>query len=101
MQDEHKQRLFTLIGAIPKGKVAAYGQLANLAGLPRQARAVGRLLKELPKGSALPWYRVVNSQGKISFPCGSKKYIEQKEHLELEGIVFIKDKINMRIFQWD
>ncbi|KAF7764589.1 methylated-DNA-protein-cysteine methyltransferase related protein [Pseudoalteromonas citrea] len=100
MQDEHKQRLFTLIGGIPAGKVAAYGQLADLAGLPRQARAVGRLLKELPKSSTLPWYRVVNSQGKISFPYGSQKYTEQKTRLQMEGVIFIKDKINMRVYQW-
>jgi methylated-DNA-protein-cysteine methyltransferase-like protein len=100
MQEEYKERLFTLIAGIPEGKVAAYGQLAYLAGLPRHARAVGRLLKDLPNGSKLPWYRVVNSQGMISFPFGSDKYIEQKKRLELEGIVFIKEKINMRVHQW-
>ncbi|MBQ4849697.1 MGMT family protein [Pseudoalteromonas sp. MMG012] len=100
MEDEHKQLLFTLIGSVPSGKVVAYGQLANLAGLPRQARAVGRLLKNLPEGTTLPWHRVVNSQGKISFPAGSEKFNEQKGRLQEEGIVFKNDKINMTEFQW-
>ena len=94
MLKDDKERLFTLIAAIPPG------QVASMAGLPRQARAVGRLLKHLPKDSRLPWHRVINSQGKISFPADSEQYTKQKMRLEAEGVIFVNDKVNMRVFNW-
>ncbi|MBD1584043.1 MGMT family protein [Pseudoalteromonas sp. S16_S37] len=100
IDEEFKARIYTLIGSIPKGNVAAYGQLAKLAGFQNQSRAVGRLLKNLPAGSTLPWHRVINSQGKISFPVGSEKYQQQRILLEEEGITFRNDKISLKTYQW-
>ncbi|BBN83293.1 methylated-DNA--protein-cysteine methyltransferase [Pseudoalteromonas sp. A25] len=97
---EFKARVYTLIGAIPQGKVAAYGQLAKLAGAENQSRAVGRLLKCLPPESSLPWHRVVNSQGKISFDENSEKYQQQRKLLEAEGIQFKNNKVNLKTYQW-
>ena len=65
-QIDPAQRIWQVVAMIPKGKVASYGQLARLAGMPRHARLVGRTLSNLPKGSKLPWHRVVNSQLHIS-----------------------------------
>ena len=93
--------IYTIIASIPKGCVASYGQVAALAGYPNNARLVGRLLKEMPKGSTIPWYRVVNSQGKISFPEGSDKYQEQRQKLLLEGVNFKNNKVNMRECRWE
>ena len=93
--------IYTIICAIPEGKVASYGQVAKLAGYPNNSRLVGRLLKVMPEGSSIPWHRVVNSQGKISFPEGSNKHLEQRQKLLSEGVTFNKDKINMRLHQWD
>ena len=99
-RDEFHTKLFTLIGAIPTGKVAAYGQLAALAGAPNQSRAVGRLLKNLPNDSTLPWHRVINSQGKISFPEGTEKHLQQRRLLEAEGISFKHNKVQLKTYQW-
>ncbi|MAD03626.1 MAG: cysteine methyltransferase [Pseudoalteromonas sp.] len=93
--------IYTIICAIPEGKVASYGQVAKLAGYPNNSRLVGRLLKLMPEGSSIPWHRVVNSQGKISFPEGSCKHLEQRQKLLSEGVTFNKTKINMRLHQWD
>lgn len=100
MQDDFELKVHTIIGAIPFGHVATYGQIAKLAGQGNYARKVGNILKTLPKETKLPWYRVINSQGKISFPIDSSKFIEQKERLENEGIFFCKNKISLKKFQW-
>lgn len=90
---------------IPFGKVACYGQIADLAGLPGRARLVGRALGKVPDGGVnaqpVPWYRVINSQGKISFPIDSENFILQKKLLQDEGIVVIGSRINLKIFKWN
>lgn len=93
--------IFTVIASIPSGCVASYGQVAALAGYPNNARLVGRLLKKMPKDSTIPWHRVVNSQGKISFPEGSDRYQEQRQKLLLEGVSFKKNKVNIRECRWE
>ena len=80
-----KQRLYSIIQQIPKGCVATYGQVAELAGLPGCARMVGRTLSQLPSGSQLPWHRVIAASGKISLPENSDSFIEQKQRLADEG----------------
>ena len=92
--------IYTIIANIPAGFVASYGQVATLAGYPQNSRLVGRLLKQMPDDSVIPWHRVVNSQGKISFPVGSDKYQEQRQKLLLEGVSFKNDKVNMRECRW-
>lgn len=81
------------IQQIPYGHTMSYGHIARLAGYPNHARQVGRTLKHLPKDTQLPWHRVVNSQGKISFPFNSEAYNLQSERLYEEGVPLIKGKI--------
>lgn len=76
---------------IPRGRVASYGQIAALAGMPRHARLVGRTLRELPEGSKLPWHRVVNATLRISMRPGGTS--EQRRRLEAEGIEFVGEKV--------
>ena len=97
---EQRQRLWTLIGSIPAGQVATYGQLAELAGLPGYARFVGRVLKQLPEDSKLPWFRVLNASGKISFPVDSERYRTQRQRLEDEGIQFRGQRIALKTYRW-
>ena len=99
MQDQTRERLFQVIFSIPKGKVATYGQIAELAGLPRAARLVGNTLKNLPKNSKLPWHRVINASGKISLPMDGNGKV-QKQRLEKEGVVFLQGKVNLRHYLW-
>ncbi|MBT8146233.1 MAG: MGMT family protein, partial [Gammaproteobacteria bacterium] len=59
------------------------------------------VLKKLPGGSGLPWHRVINSSGRISFPHGSEQYQRQKQLLEAEGVVFVKGRLSLRSFGID
>ena len=95
-----KERILQTIALIPKGKVCTYGKVAEYAGAQRRARLVGTILKQLPAGSRIPWHRVINSQGKISFPEGSDKHQEQLQRLEKEGITPLKGRINLKIHLW-
>ena len=76
-----------VIRRIPRGRVAAYGQVAALAGAPRNARQVGHMLKEGLCAGGAPWHRVLGASGKISLPA-SGGGDEQRRQLEAEGVVF-------------
>ena len=95
-----KERIWQVVHLIPRGKVASYGQVAKLAGLPGYARYVGYTMKILPQGTKLPWYRVVNSQSRISFAVGTSQYLRQRDLLEEDGVVFIKGRFPMKKYQW-
>ena len=89
-----------MVAQIPNGRVATYGQIAALAGMPRHARVVGRTLGNLPKGTRLPWHRVLNAAGRISRRGGSGE-TEQRRRLEREGIEFIGERVPLKQFRWD
>ncbi|HIG42811.1 MAG: MGMT family protein [bacterium] len=91
-----KHQVWQIVHAIPRGRVATYGQIARLAGMPQQSRLVGRILSRLPKGTQLPWHRVINSQGRISNPNPER----QKERLERDGVVLLKGRVSLKIYQW-
>ncbi|WP_220465383.1 MGMT family protein [Colwellia sp. BRX10-3] len=97
-------KIWQAVQAIPLGKVACYGQIADLAGLPGRARLVGKALGAVPKngwrGQEVPWFRVVNSQGKISFAPGSDHFDRQRDLLQDEQVVVIGARIKLQIFQW-
>lgn len=100
MNIDKETLIYTVIASIPKGNVASYGQVAAIAGYPQNARLVGRLLKLMPHDSSIPWHRVVNSQGKISFPIGSAQYQTQRQKLLSEGVTFKNERVKMRSHQW-
>lgn len=94
------RRIATMVKKIPRGKVATYGQIAALAGNPRDARAVGWVLNSSWKSEKLPWQRVINREGKISLKPG-EGYELQKALLEREGVQFdFRDRIDLTRFQW-
>jgi len=96
-----EQRIWQVVASIPPGKVASYGQVAQLAGLGRGARLVGRTLHNLPRGTRLPWHRVINAAGRISLPAESQGHDLQKQRLEEEGVLFnVSGKINLSRFGW-
>ncbi len=101
MKNDKAAKLLATVRRIPKGKVATYGQIAKLSGLPRNARQVGTVLKNLPEDSNVPWHRVVNSQGKIS-DRGDGVFVGlQRQMLEAEGIDFSNnDKLDLTMHQW-
>lgn len=81
---EFEESLYSVLATLPEGKVISYGQLAKLCGYPNYARQVGKTLSKLPKESRLPWFRVVNSQGKISL--SGDAFLRQKQRLQAQGI---------------
>jgi len=98
------QRIWQTVQAIPYGQVACYGQIADLAGLPGKARLVGKALGKVPdngwKGARVPWYRVINSQGKISFPPASDFFLQQRTLLQAEQVVILGSRVKLKDFQW-
>jgi methylated-DNA-protein-cysteine methyltransferase-like protein len=82
------ERIYAVIKRIPKGKVATYGQVAKLAGLPRHARQVGFALAALPEGAKVPWQRVVNAGGKVSAREHPNSELRQRALLEREKVAF-------------
>ncbi|MGF1710190.1 MGMT family protein [Vibrio kagoshimensis] len=92
-------QIFAVIHQIPQGKVTTYGDVARFAGFPGYARHVGKALGNLPKGSKLPWFRVINSKGELSLV--GESFERQKSALEREGIeVSEKGKVKLRIYKW-
>lgn len=95
------RRIWDRVREIPPGSVANYGQIAELAGIPRGARQVGYALRQLPHGTDVPWHRVVNASGGISLPADSAGFKEQKRRLAEEGVVVIAGKVRLREFRWE
>lgn len=88
--------LYLTMAQIPEGKVVAYGQLAEMAGLGRAARWVGRTLSQLPDGSSLPWHRVLGAGGRLSLPAGSVSGDEQRARLRAEGVTIRNNRVDMQ-----
>jgi len=99
-RDERYARIWATISDVPQGTVASYGQIAEIAGIPRGARQVGTALRHLPKGSDVPWHRIIQSAGTIAFPKGSRAYREQKKRLEAEGVPVLAGRVDMRKYRW-
>jgi len=95
------QRIWQVVAAIPEGKVATYGAVAQKAGLTRAARRVGRALRGLPPETRIPWHRVINARGRISLPTGSTAHNTQRQRLEAEGVCFRSNgSIDLTRFGW-
>jgi methylated-DNA-protein-cysteine methyltransferase-like protein len=93
--------IYEVIARIPPRRVATYGQIAELAGIPGQARRVGYALSALPADSSIPWHRVINAKGMISSRSGSGPDKLQRRLLQQEGIVFdSSSRIDLTRFQW-
>ena len=94
-------RIYRVVSRIPRGRVATYGQVADLAELPGCARQVGYALHALADDSDLPWQRVVNARGEISLR--RERGIEpiQQQLLEAEGIEFdVRGCLDLSRVQW-
>ena len=94
------QRICETIRGIPQGRIASYGQIADIAGVPRGARQVGFTLRQLPEGHTLPWHRVVQASGKIAFDKDSLQFEEQRNRLMMEGVSVLSGRIDMYKYRW-
>ncbi|MEN5060928.1 MGMT family protein [Luteimonas sp. TWI1416] len=93
--DSHPHaRIADAIRAVPAGRVAGYGHIARRAGLPGRARLVARVLRD-HDGPALPWHRIVRSDGRIAFPEGSPGFEAQVRLLRAEGVAVVRGRVRM------
>jgi len=95
-------RIYSIVSQIPSGKVATYGQIAELAQLYGQARLVGYALRRLDPRSPVPWHRVINAKGEISYSALRRgNDYQQRSLLEAEGIEFNRQgKVDLRVYLW-
>ena len=104
-KQHYYEQVWALVRQIPRGRVATYGQITKMLPQPEgaseedyqmsAARWVGMAMSACP--GDVPWQRVINSQGKISFRAEAAK---QKELLQAEGILFLKDRLDLQEYQW-
>ena len=96
------QRIYRVVRRIPRGKVATYGQIAELAGMPRAARQVGYALAALSDvGTRVPWHRVLNARGEISARSAPEFEGLQRHLLEREGVKFdANGRLSLARYQW-
>ena len=95
------QRIYAAVRRVPPGRVATYGQIAALAGLPGHARQVGYALHALKSGSGVPWHRIINAQGTISLRTEFGGHQIQREMLEEEGVEFDhRGRVSLRDHGW-
>jgi methylated-DNA-protein-cysteine methyltransferase-like protein len=95
------RRIHDVLRRIPRGRVATYGQVAELAGLPRQPRLVGYVLNALPPDTPLPWHRVVNAKGEVSprrDGLGGEQI--QRQLLSREGVRFRDGRLSLERYRW-
>jgi methylated-DNA-protein-cysteine methyltransferase-like protein len=99
-RETRMRRIWETIQDIPRGSVANYGQVAEIAGIPRGARQVGYALRHSPKDLELPWHRVITSSGKSAFDPNSRAYRSQRDRLADEGVVMLRGKVDMQKYRW-
>lgn len=99
------ERIRLTVACVPHGRVATYGQIAVIAcGTVRGARTVGWALHGLTEGQArvIPWWRIINAQGRISTSCREHSAARQRLLLEAEGVEFdASDRIPLDVYGWE
>lgn len=95
------RRIYAVVSRIPRGRVATYGQIATVAGLPRHARLVGYALNILPPDTRVPWFRVLNARGKVSPRTNALGHEELQAHLlRREGVRFVDEAVPLDRYGW-
>jgi len=94
------RRLWETIADIPAGCVASYGQVAEIAGIPRGARQVGYALRHAPEDLNLPWHRVITATGKSAFDRGSRAFRLQRDLLAEDGVPMLDGRVDMDRYRW-
>ena len=104
-----REQVYCIVRQVPAGAVTTYGQIGAMIPRPPgvsppeyarvRARWVGRAMRHAPDD--VPWHRVINSQGRISLPAGSRPAAIQRMRLEIEGVEFGRDgRVDLGRFGW-
>lgn len=96
--DNPTKRIYEAVKKIPKGSVATYGQIAELAGNKGMARAVGNALHKNPDPDNIPCYRVVNSKGELSGAFAFGGANRQENLLKADGIEVVNGKVDLKVY---
>jgi methylated-DNA-protein-cysteine methyltransferase related protein len=95
------ERIYRIVRRIPAGRVATYGQVAEMAGLPGHARQVGYALHALQSESTVPWHRVLNARGEISLRSWGDNHLLQRLLLQKEKIRPDRNgRIDLERYRW-
>ena len=96
--DSPTRRIYEAVKKIPRGKVATYGQVAEMAGNKKMARAVGNALHKNPDPEKIPCYRVVNAKGELAgeFAFGGEG--AQARLLQADGIAVVDGRVDLKIY---
>ena len=100
---ERYSKIYTVVAAIPVGKVCTYGQVAEMAELPRAARQVGYALAALKgKNHQIPWWRVINAKGEVSLRSeAGERENQQQRLLEAEAVAFdLNGRVDLAVYRW-
>lgn len=93
------QKVYQITKTIPRGKVAAYGQIAKMLGNKKAARAVGNALHKNPNAPIIPCHRVVSSKGYLASSFGDGGLVIQLKRLKDEGIIIKKKRVDLKKYQ--
>ena len=99
-RETRMRRIWETIRDIPEGTVASYGQVAEVAGIPRGARQVAYALRHSPRELELPWHRILRSSGKSAFEPDSRHFRMQCKRLVEEGVAVLNGKVDMKRYRW-
>jgi methylated-DNA-protein-cysteine methyltransferase-like protein len=100
LREQRIAAVIAVVREVPRGRVTTYGAVAARAGMPRQARLVGKVLAALPANSGVPWHRVVAAGGRIAFPAGSPARERQLARLRQEGVDVARGRIDLAQSGW-
>ena len=97
--DSPSKRIYEAVKKIPKGKVATYGQVAEMAGNKKMARAVGNALHKNPEPGVIPCHRVVDSKGNLADEFAFGGLGAQAKLLKEEGVLVVDGRVDLNVFQ--
>jgi methylated-DNA-protein-cysteine methyltransferase-like protein len=94
-------RVYAVVRRVPRGRVVTYGDVALMLGAPSAPRAVGYALRHLPADTDVPWWRVINHKGAITYKGRGASADLQRRLLEHEGVRFgADDRTDLRVYRW-
>jgi methylated-DNA-protein-cysteine methyltransferase related protein len=92
--------VYEIVKQIPPGKVATYGDVAEMAGSPKAVRAVGNAMKRNVDPSIIPCHRVVGSDGSMHGYAFGEGVSTKRELLTKEGVVFAGENVDLAASRW-
>ncbi len=98
--EKYKDKLYSYLRSIPKGKVVTYGQIAKSLNI-KSARLVGQILHRNPDPDGTPCFRVVFADGRLSHGFGAGGISEQRRRMIEDGISVVADKVDLSLYRWN